>query len=578
MTLLTRLKIGPRLMLGFASVLALTLIVGVFSNMSLRQVNDATGDLATNWLPAMRSLGEYQAAVATVRRAEALFVMTDEPEKFNAQIRRAQDYKAKAADAWKSYTATVTTDDERKLHKAIESAQDSYYANLAKTLAMKHSDVGFAAAARTQYDTDSMIAFDAITEALNRDVEFQTKGGDAAYKDSQDAYTHTRWTVIGLLLASLAVGAVLALWITRSITGPIARAVKVAETVAAGDLTSDVKVDSADETGQLLTALKKMNDSLVSIVGQVRGSSDSIATGSTQIAIGNADLSQRTEEQASNLQQTAASMEQLTVTVKQNADTARQATQLAGSASAAAEDGGRVVGRVVSTMDDITQSSRKIADIIGVIDGIAFQTNILALNAAVEAARAGEQGRGFAVVASEVRSLAQRSAGAAKEIKTLISESVEKVESGSKLVDEAGQSMNNIVAQVKRVNDLIGEISSASVEQSTGIGQIGDAVSQLDQVTQQNAALVEESAAAAESLKHQAGQLAQMVSVFRLSGSAQGTPAAAAPRSAGVIAAPKPAVRSAAQPAGKRPAAPAASQAKEAEVASAGAGDEWTSF
>jgi methyl-accepting chemotaxis protein len=262
--------------------------------------------------------------------------------------------------------------------------------------------------------------------------------------------------------------------------------------------------------------MHEMQQSLRRVVSQVRASSDSIATGSSQIATGNADLSQRTEEQASNLQQTAASMEQLTATVQTNADTARQATQLAGSAAAAAGQGGAVVAQVVQTMDGITASSRKIADIIGVIDGIAFQTNILALNAAVEAARAGEQGRGFAVVATEVRTLAQRSAAAAKEIKTLIGDSVEKVEAGSQQVHQAGRVMEDLVAQVGRVNDLIGEMCSATTEQTQGIGQIGHAVSQLDQVTQQNAALVEESAAAAESLNQQAARLVAAVSVFRL--------------------------------------------------------------
>ena len=262
--------------------------------------------------------------------------------------------------------------------------------------------------------------------------------------------------------------------------------------------------------------MRTMRDSLAGVVGQVRLSSDSIATGSAQIASGNADLSQRTEEQASNLQQTAASMEQLTGTVKNNAETARQADELAAGASVVAAQGGELVGRVVATMQDIAMSSKKIADIIGVIDGIAFQTNILALNAAVEAARAGEQGRGFAVVASEVRSLAQRAAGAAKEIKILIGDSVERVEVGAKQVSEAGASMGEIVTQVKRVSQLIGEISNATCEQSGGISQVGDAIGQLDQVTQQNSALVEESAAAAESLKQQAARLAEVVGAFKL--------------------------------------------------------------
>ena len=366
-------------------------------------------------------------------------------------------------------------------------------------------------------------------------MELQTKGGDASFAHSQKSFEQARVAILDLLAAAVAIGAVMAWALSRSITRPIAVALSVAETVAAGDLTSTVTSTSPDEAGQLLRALGKMNDSLVSIVSRVRNTSDSIATGSSQIAAGNADLSQRTEEQASNLQQTAASMEQLTATVKQNADTARAAAQIAGGASSAAADGGRVVTQVVSTMGEISQASRKIVDIIAVIEGIAFQTNILALNAAVEAARAGEQGRGFAVVATEVRSLAQRSAAAAREIKLLIGASVEEVENGSKLANDAGLSMTNIVTQVKRVNDLIGEISAASREQSIGIGQIGDAVTQLDQVTQQNAALVEEGAAAAESLKLQAAQLPQMVAVFTVSRNAvraESAPAFSAPPSA----------------------------------------------
>jgi methyl-accepting chemotaxis protein-1 (serine sensor receptor) len=344
-----------------------------------------------------------------------------------------------------------------------------------------------------------------IAEHAERDVQ----AADA----SADGYEALMLVVS---IAAVALAALLAVLITRAIVRPINRAVEVAQTVAAGDLRSTIETSGKDETGRLLAALKAMNDSLVSIVGNVRQSSDSIATGSTQIATGNADLSRRTEQQAASLQQTAASMEQMSSTVKANADTAHLATQLAGSASTAALKGGEVVGQVVETMRDITDSSKKISDIIGVIDGIAFQTNILALNAAVEAARAGEQGRGFAVVASEVRSLAQRSAGAAKEIKELIGASVEKVETGTRLVDDARASMDDIVAQVKRVSDLIAEISAATIEQTSGIGQVGTAVSQLDQSTQQNAALVEESAAAADSLSQQAVKLAQVVGVFKL--------------------------------------------------------------
>jgi len=517
MNFISRLKIGARLGAAFAAVLALALLQGLISVRSLATINDATTEVTTNWLVGTRALGDYRSAISTIRRAEAGHVMSAKTEDLDTEERRMAENKAKAAEAWRLYTATVGTGEERALAQEIETAQQGYYDALARLLPVSRAGGADIEKAKEMYRTVTQPAYNNVLAATSKDVEFQVKGADRAFEESQATYVQTRHLVVGLLVANLAIGALLAWLITRSITQPIAMAVRVAETVAGGDLTSEVRVDGADETGQLLAALKKMNDGLVGIVGQVRNSSDSIATGSAQIATGNADLSQRTEEQAGNLQQTAASMEQLTATVKQNADTARQANQLASSASAAAQQGGEVVGRVVATMDVISQSSKKISDIIGVIDGIAFQTNILALNAAVEAARAGEQGRGFAVVASEVRSLAQRSAQAAKQIKTLIGESVEKVEDGSQLVVEAGRSMDEIVLQVRRVSDLIAEISASSAEQSTGIGQIGDAVFQLDQVTQQNAALVEESAAAAESLRHQAARLAHVVSVFKLS-------------------------------------------------------------
>ena len=316
-----------------------------------------------------------------------------------------------------------------------------------------------------------------------------------------------------LLAALISFGA----WvIAKRIKDSLDKAIAVSESIAAGDLTTKITIESQDETGHLLSSLKTMNEELSKIVGDVRNGADSIATATEQIAAGNADLSQRTEEQASALEQTASSMEELTSTVKQNADNAQQANQLAISASSVAVKGGDVISRVVKTMESITDSSRKISDIIGVIDGIAFQTNILALNAAVEAARAGEQGRGFAVVAAEVRSLAQRSAAAAKEIKTLIEDSVGKVENGSKLVTEAGQTTQEIVNSIKRVTDIMAEISAASIEQSSGIEQVNTAITQMDDVTQQNAALVEQAAAAAESLEEQALQLVQMVARFKL--------------------------------------------------------------
>jgi methyl-accepting chemotaxis protein len=310
----------------------------------------------------------------------------------------------------------------------------------------------------------------------------------------------------------------LGLWISRNIVGSLTHSVDAAQRMSEFDLSVSSQASGRDETADLLRAQELLRQALQDIVASVRNNAESVATGSSQIAQGNADLSQRTEEQASALEQTAATMDQLSATVRNNADNSQQANQLARGASDVAKQGGDMVGQVIATMKGINDSSRKISDIISVIDGIAFQTNILALNAAVEAARAGEQGRGFAVVASEVRSLAQRSAEAAKEIKTLINASVEQVDQGTQLVDKTGLTMGEIVGAIKRVSDIVGEISAASSEQSAGISQVGEAIMQMDRVTQQNAALVEESAAAAESLKGQAQQLVQAVAVFKLSG------------------------------------------------------------
>jgi len=587
MNFLTRLKIGQRLLAGFASVLVLAIVVGVFSVSRLARVNANTTELATNWLVGTRLLGDFRTQASVLRRAEALSIVAAKPDVLAAQVKRAADTKVKAAEAWKGYLATVDSPEERAIANEIEAARDRYYAALDQAFAIDYTAADAHDKAFAIYQGESKAAFDALFDTIDRDVDFQTKGADGAYKSSQETYASARLAIVGLLAAAVLVGALMAFAIARSIVRPLGSAVRVAESVAEGNLTSAIVAIGADEVSQLLRALHRMNGSLVTIVSRVRNSSDSIATGSSQIAAGNADLSQRTEEQASNLQQTAASMEELTATVKQNADTARAATQIASSASVAAAQGGRVVGQVVSTMEEISQASRQIVDIIGVIDGIAFQTNILALNAAVEAARAGEQGRGFAVVASEVRSLAQRSAEAAKQIKSLIGASVSKVESGSSLVDVAGKSMAEIVTQVTRVNDLIGEISSSSAEQSTGIGQIGDAVNQLDQVTQQNAALVEESAAAAESLKVQAAQLAQVVSVFKLNASDESghvlnaaAPAVKTQRPAAAAARPEATVaRNLAKPGSAASAARTPGPAPHAtEPVAAAASDDWESF
>jgi methyl-accepting chemotaxis protein len=510
------MKIGTRLAFAFAAVLAVTLILGAVSINSLATVNGATADIATNWLPATQALNRFRTSVNRVQRIEADMLLNGTQEAVPSHLAAIQKARDEGEVAKKAYMATVSSPEERVLLATVVEASKPYYQVQEKLLAMPLGSPEAVAAASQLFQNENSQALRAFIDALEKLQEFQAQGARQAYEMSQTQYASTRLMVIGLIVVGIALGAALAFAITRSITQPIARAVEIAETVARGDLTSKIDNSATDEVGRLIDALKAMNGQLAAVVGEVRNSSDSIATGSTQIATGNTDLSQRTEEQASNLQQTAASMEQLTSTVRQNAETARTASQLAGSAAQAAALGGEVVGNVVATMTDIAQSSKRIADIISVIDGIAFQTNILALNAAVEAARAGEQGRGFAVVAGEVRTLAQRSAQAAREIKDLITESVGKVDTGSRLVGDAGKSMGDIVDQVRRVNQLISEISAASQEQSSGIDQIGHAVTQLDQVTQQNAALVEESAAAAESLRHQAKRLAETVSVFRV--------------------------------------------------------------
>ena len=425
----------------------------------------------------------------------------------------------------------------------------------------------------------------AYIEALNGFVQVQEQRRDAA--TAQAAETRRRATLTGLVSAIVvfAAGILLAALLVRSITRPLARAVAAAGAIADGDLTQQITVDRKDELGQLLQALSAMAGRLRGVVTEVRHGVDSVSTASNEIATGNQDLSARTEQTAANLEETAASMEELTSTVTQSADTAQQANQLAAGAAKAATHGGEVVAQVVQSMQQISESSRKIADIIGVIDGIAFQTNILALNAAVEAARAGEQGRGFAVVAGEVRSLAGRSAEAAKEIKTLINASVETVETGSAQVSQAGKAMDEIVGGVRRMTDLMGEIAAAAHEQRDGIGQVNQAVTNLDQMTQQNAALVEESAAAASALRDQAQRLAEVVSVFNV-GATTARPVAmapAAPRAPLAPAAPRPAAPApkALTPARKAaPAVPAVAAAPAPKLAQAAIhdDDQWESF
>jgi methyl-accepting chemotaxis protein len=580
----SNMKIGARLALAFGLVLALCVLVGGFALNRIAAVNQATGEIATNWLVATRALGEYQGALNTMRRAEARLVMAHSAKESSDQDKRIVTLRAQAEKAFKVYEPTVTPGEEGTLVAQMRAAEQRYYKSQDDLLKLiRATDVAHDMV-RAYYGGENFEAFTGLLNLIAKDVELQGRGSDAAYAESQAAYRETLIVVSTLLVVSVALGTLLAWIITRSITVPVSEAVALAETVAAGDLSSNIQVTRRDEVGQLLGALMRMNQNLSKVVGTVRTGSESVSTASAEIAQGNNDLSARTESQASALQETAASMEELSSTVKQNADNARQANQLAQSASAVAVQGGEVVGQVVDTMRGISDSSKKIADIINVIDGIAFQTNILALNAAVEAARAGEQGRGFAVVAGEVRSLAGRSAEAAKEIKSLITDSVNRVDQGTALVDRAGATMQEIVS--KRVNDIMGEISAASTEQSQGVAQIGEAVTQMDQATQQNAALVEEMAAAASSLRGQAQELVQTVSVFKIAAGAGASSAslgyAATSSSAPRVSAPRPMMSAAARPAAPKAQALAASRpaapTKALAPSKAGADDDWESF
>jgi len=514
MKLIHHLSVRSKLVFAFACLLVLMALLAAFAARQLSSVNDQTESLLNYRLPGVRDSLRMAQQVTLFRQREFRVLISSDQQLPDAAERIERARKG-FEDASRSYAAAIADTDERRLYDNAVEGWKGYVAV---------SDAAMAAARSGRRDeTLTLITDDAAGRRFNdlqaRLQKLSDYNDDRAKTDAAEARRifERGWEgIVGCLALALCAAVFLCWVIANAIARPLREAVKVAEAVSGGDLTRSPSSEGRDEVAQLTRALGSMVTRLRDVVTEVRGGVEAVSTASTEIAAGNIDLSQRTEEQASNLQQTAASMEELTVTVKTNAENARTASQLATTATESARRGGEVVGNVVATMQDITESSRKIADIIGVIDGIAFQTNILALNAAVEAARAGEQGRGFAVVASEVRNLAQRSAGAAKEIKALIQHSVDKVDSGARQVAEAGNAMSEIVKQVQRVDDLVSEITTASAEQSRGIGQVGDAVTQLDQVTQQNAALVEESAAAADSMKHQAERLAATVSIFNV--------------------------------------------------------------
>jgi methyl-accepting chemotaxis protein len=518
------LKISIRLSAAFAVLMLLMLgiiVTSILRFASIGAINDKI--IRQDWVSAAAANAIDAAAREDAKRTLALFILPDQAARAKSYERIDADKKA--IDAAIETLGNVATTAEGKAALAkVQSARAAYSTSFLKVADLV--EAGSKDEAATMMNNETFPALDALLGEIRTMVDMQKNQVEASGAIARGDIASSRNLMIALGVFGLLAGVWLAFWITRSITVPLNEAVDIAKHVAQGDLTRNIVPASTDETGQLLQALKEMNDSLARTVGEVRAGTEAISTASSEIASGNLDLSARTESQASSLEQTASTVEQLTDTVKQNADNARQANQLVVSASDVALKGGQVVGQVVATMGSIKDSSRKIVDIIGVIDSIAFQTNILALNAAVEAARAGEQGRGFAVVATEVRNLAQRSASAAKEIKTLIGDSVDKVDAGSRLVDDAGSTMNEIVTSVKQVADIMSEITAASQEQRNGIEQVNEAVGQMDEMTQQNAALVEQAAAAAQSMQDQAAALSRAVSVFKLTGPARthGTP------------------------------------------------------
>ena len=565
--MLKNLTIKTRLVFVIFLLCLISLAVGLIGLRNLGMTNDALKTVYNDRVVAMGQLTEVLSLIQQNQNTLAA-AASGQPEQLPEAIDQVEQRIQTITGQWGDYMSTFLTPNEKVLAQTFADSRKKFVDEGLKPVlaAFRAKDMPAAVALVHGALGTTYVPVHDNMKAL---VKLQLTVAKSEYDAAIARFESAKMVAIGLIAFGLIAGLAMGAWLISGIARSLAEALRIANSVAAGDLTQHITIESNDEIGQLLKALQKMNAGLVEIVSEVRGGTDTIATASSQIAAGNLDLSSRTEEQASSLEETASSMEELTSTVKQNADNARQANSLAATASDVASRGGAVIGNVVHTMEEINSSARQIVDIIGVIDGIAFQTNILALNAAVEAARAGEQGRGFAVVASEVRNLAQRSAAAAKEIKSLIGNSVERVDAGSKLVNEAGATMAEIVESVRRVTDIMGEITAASFEQTAGIDQINVAITQMDQVTQQNAALVEEASAASEAMQEQAAKLAQVVSVFKLDSSRVSTVRAVpATQQRSVAFAPRPA----------KPAQPSRIAAARTGKAPAAAASDWEEF
>jgi len=521
------LKIGTRLAFSYAAVLILMAIVIVVTLGRMGDMKDATDRVVNTSMKNQRNVAEWTRIIEVNRALVEMAYRTPEPAQVKLIGERIAAGSVRSTELQQTIKAGLRNPKSQAQLEEVVAARVPYAAARKALLAAKMA--GDNEAAQRIFESQMLPTSVVYVESISKLAIAQQKSAEKFVSDATAAYDTARTTLIGMGILAIGLGVTFGIFITRSIVRPIQDAVAVADRVSSGDLSSQFTVTTRDETGQLMAALQKMNDNLLGIVTRVRAGTETIATASAEIAAGNLDLSSRTEQQAGSLEETASSMEELTSTVRQNADNARRANTMASEAASIAGQGGAVIAQVVGTMSEINASSRKIVDITSVIDSIAFQTNILALNAAVEAARAGEQGRGFAVVASEVRNLAHRSAAAAKEIKSLIDDSVQKVEAGTTLVDSAGTTMTNIVQSISLVTGIMSEISHASDEQSAGIEQVNAAITEMDQATQQNAALVEQAAAAAGSMQEQAAHLADVVSVFKTGGSNVATHAAPAP-------------------------------------------------